>query len=548
MNGWNKLLSVALAAALCLPALTVAPSAAGQEEVSGAYAVYAREDDRLSALIFETGTVGSAEAAGYGQFYTSINASNNQHVFDGSPAQQANLKPTGYIKFVLKDGILVITNDLSDEEIEEIAARVPVTNTENGSGAREYEMSWLEAANFLQNGAFYDRHSVFYDNPNIETVIVGPNVRLPSLVNTGPLFQGCVNLKNVISVDYSTRGLVYGSHIDYAVNNISGEEHILFSPEENMEDSRLTAMGVRNPADLTAYVQDNWGNSPATYFPADKGAVFVRAADGDLDAQLAQARACIADMELPDWALAFLPESVGGTQLAASVTDVFNFPDTTFREGWQDGAPAQPVEPPPAETEPDPPVTEQEPVVSGWAEEMVAAYLSEAQVPDEVREIMGGDYTRSITRYQFAVMAVQLYEHYTQESIPLSPRDDVFADSAGDLSIAKAYNIGILSGYNTAKDRADIFVGPGDKLTREQAAAMLVQLAEAAGRPVGAQTGELPFTDEISDWAADAVARVYGAGIMSGTSGTTFDAQGPYTIEQAMVTMLRSYEAMRSGG
>ena len=32
MNGWNKLLSVALAAALCLSALTVAPAAAGQEE------------------------------------------------------------------------------------------------------------------------------------------------------------------------------------------------------------------------------------------------------------------------------------------------------------------------------------------------------------------------------------------------------------------------------------------------------------------------------------------------------------------------------------
>ena len=50
---------------------------------------------------------------------------------------------------------------------------------------------------------------------------------------------------------------------------------------------------------------------------------------------------------------------------------------------------------------------------------------------------------------------------------------------------------------------------------------------------------DLPFVDEISDWAYDGVRAVYGVGAMTGTSGTTFSAKSNYTIEQSVVTLMR---------
>ncbi|MGO5029705.1 S-layer homology domain-containing protein [Candidatus Agathobaculum pullicola] len=67
---------------------------------------------------------------------------------------------------------------------------------------------------------------------------------------------------------------------------------------------------------------------------------------------------------------------------------------------------------------------------------------------------------------------------------------------------------------------------------------MLARLVEALGKPLTA-AASAPFTDTVSDWAKDSVAQVYNAGIMTGTSATTFDAKANYTIEQSIVTMVR---------
>ena len=61
------------------------------------------------------------------------------------------------------------------------------------------------------------------------------------------------------------------------------------------------------------------------------------------------------------------------------------------------------------------------------------------------------------------------------------------------------------------------------------------------GQPL-TPAGHLPFTDSISDWARDSVSRVYQAGIMSGTGADTFGAYESYTIEQAIITMYRTYQ------
>ena len=182
---------------------------------------------------------------------------------------------------------------------------------------------------------------------------------------------------------------------------------------------------------------------------------------------------------------------------------------------------------------------------SAWAGAEIQAAANQGLIP---KNGLKDDYTQPITRWEFATLAVQAYETITGKTVPIDfeAKDTVFADSIGGFPIAKAYNLGILTGYNTAANRADVEVGPGDPITREQAAAMLARLSEALGRPL-AHAGSLPFTDAISSWAYDSVSKVYQAGIMTGTGAATFDASGTYTIEQSIVTMMRINDWVSAG-
>ena len=49
----------------------------------------------------------------------------------------------------------------------------------------------------------------------------------------------------------------------------------------------------------------------------------------------------------------------------------------------------------------------------------------------------------------------------------------------------------------------------------------------------------LPFTDAASSWALDGIAAVYANDIMTCTSATTFDGKASYTIEQAVVILIK---------
>ena len=68
---------------------------------------------------------------------------------------------------------------------------------------------------------------------------------------------------------------------------------------------------------------------------------------------------------------------------------------------------------------------------------------------------------------------------------------------------------------------------------------MLARLMEAGGSDLPSGETDLPFTDAVADWAYEGVAAMYRCGIMNGTSDTLFSGKDNYTIEQAIVTMLR---------
>ncbi len=178
------------------------------------------------------------------------------------------------------------------------------------------------------------------------------------------------------------------------------------------------------------------------------------------------------------------------------------------------------------------------PTVSDWAQEEVVTAVEALQLEEVPFLQTTFDYTTDITRSDFAALAVQAYEVVTGEPVDCEPEDAVFADSKGDEAMAKAYNLGILTGYNGAENRSDIRVGPSDPINREQAATLLARLSEVMGHPLSS-AGDLPFTDDISSWAYDGVAKAYQAGIMNGTGEATFDASGSYSVEQGIITMYR---------
>jgi len=179
---------------------------------------------------------------------------------------------------------------------------------------------------------------------------------------------------------------------------------------------------------------------------------------------------------------------------------------------------------------------------SPWAQESVERADELGLLPDSFRSGFG----RNTTRPEFTTIAVALYEHLRE---PITGRH-AFTDT-NDTNVEKAAYLGIVSGVGD--NRFD----PNSPLTREQAAVMLSNLAEALGQPFPAWLlGIHPSVDpsisitdfkDMSSWAMWNVVQVYQAGIMSGIGGNRFAPHEPYTIEQSIVTIISVYDFVKSG-
>lgn len=533
--------------------------------------------DLYNDLIFVTGEPGSASGSGYGSFCTGVRATGAYAIINGvdntitggtgETHTLDELRPIGNIKWVLHDGVLVITNDWTDAEVE---AKMNHNVDETMQFNARKSMTQMNFLNFEHSQL---EITPFRNNPNIETVIIGDNINYNAV---RALFVGCDNLRNIICLDSGFERLIEDSNLDYAIvcaGETSGEFY-----------GSTTTASVPDTADKIAYLSSNDRVDFTKYTPASKGSVnigmptcnstytyptgwvdnWVYPDASTVASQYATAKSYVSQMNLPNWALAYLPVEMGGTETARTVGDVFNFETATLKSNWSDGSNQTVTETP--VTEPETPVVDTDATsvtYSNWAAEDIINAISMGYLDDDpdvfgyqpaVTDLLGSDYTRAITRRQFAALAVRYYETLMGDitgenyTIPVNSGDDVFADSTGDENMAKAFNLGILGGYNSADTRAGVYVGPNDNITREQAATMLTRLMEkliVAFDSVG-RTGwtvwyadSLPFTDTISDWAYDGVRAVYGVGAMTGTTGTTFSAKSPYTIEQSIVTIMR---------
>ena len=591
MKKWRKALSVALVSALLIPALTVTAFGSALGINGDLYDGYIKGNTTLGGnltltdpaardlyndLIFTSGAPGSASGSGYGSFCTHYNPTKGYSMGigysdpitggDGKTHTLDELHPIGNIKWVLHDGVLVITNDWTDAEVE---AKINRNVDETMQFNARKSMTQMNFLNFEHSQL---EITPFRNNSNIETVIIGDNIDYNAV---RALFVGCDNLRNIICLDSGFERLIEDSDLDYAIvcaGETSGEFY-----------GDTASASVPATADKIAYLSSNDRVDFVEYTPASKGSVsigmptFTGRPDNPyiedvpvwpdastVASQYAQAKQYVSQMNLPDWALAYLPVEMGGTETARTVGDVFNFETATLKSNWSDGSNQTVTETP--VTEPETPVVDTDATsvtYSNWAAEDIITAISMGYLDDDpdvfgyqpaVTDLLGSDYTRAITRGQFAALAIRYYETLMGDitgedyTIPVNSGDDVFADCSGDENMAKAFTLGILGGYNSAPDRSGVYVGPNDLITREQAATMLTRLMECLIDDFNAvgRTGwtiwyadNLPFTDTISDWAYDGVRAVYGVGAMTGTSSTTFSAKDNYTIEQSIVTLMR---------
>ena len=532
--------------------------------------------DLYNDLIFVTGEPGSASGSGYGSFYNhttptggyrmTVGYSNPVTGGDGETHTIDEIKPMGNIKWVLHDSVLIVTNDWTDTEVE---AKISPNADEVGQFNARKSMTQMNFLNFEHSQL---EITPFRNNSNIETVIIGDNIDYNAV---RALFVGCNNLKNIICLDSGFERLIEDSDLDYAIvcaGETSGEFY-----------GSTTTASVPDTVDKIAYLSSNDRLDFTEYTPANKGSVSIGMPTftfrpntlikdvpvwpdaSTVASQYAQAKQYVSQMNLPNWALAYLPVEMGGTETARTVDDVFNFKTASLKSNWNDESNTGTVTETPV-TEPETPVVDtdaDEVTYSNWAAEDIINAVSMGYLDDDpdafgyqpaTTNLLGNDYTRAITRGQFAALAVRYYETLMSDitgedyTITVATGDDVFADSQGNTNMAKAFNLGIMGGYNSADSRSGVYVGPNDLITREQAATMLTRLMEKlieAFDSVG-RTGwtvwyadDLPFVDAISDWAYDGVRAVYGVGAMTGTSNTTFSPKDNYTIEQSIVTLMR---------
>ena len=529
--------------------------------------------DLYNDLIFVTGETGSASGSGYGSFYTGVRATGAYAIINGvddtitggtgETHTLDELRPIGNIKWVLHDGVLVITNDWTDAEVE---AKINRNVDETMQFNARKSMTQMNFLNFEHSQL---EITPFRNNPNIETVIIGDNIDYNAV---RALFVGCDNLRNIICLDAGFEQLTEDSNLDYA---------IVCAGETNGKYYGANSSNGGMTADKIAYRSSNDRVDFAEWTPASKGSVSIGVPTftfrpntliqdvpvwpdaSTVASQYATAKSYVSQMNLPNWALAYLPVEMGGTETARTVGDVFDFETASLKSNWNDGTGTVTETP---VTEPETPVVDtdaDEVTYSNWAAEDIITAISMGYLDDDpdvfgyqpaVTDLLGSDYTKAITRGQFASLAVRYYETLLGDitgedyTIPVNSGDDVFADSTGNTDMAKAYTLGILGGYNSADTRAGVYVGPNDLITREQAATMLTRMMEcliddfdSVGRTGWTvwYADNLPFTDEIADWAYDGVRAVYGVGAMTGTTGTTFSPKSNYTIEQSIVTIMR---------
>lgn len=172
---------------------------------------------------------------------------------------------------------------------------------------------------------------------------------------------------------------------------------------------------------------------------------------------------------------------------------------------------------------------------SSWAKpELELAYSYGLTYPTVM-----STFTKPITREEFCVIVVKLYEKLTGKTAQAGTSP--FSDTTNP-EIIKAYNLGVVQGTGAGK------FSPALSITRQEIATMIYRALGKAVYPLKAvsQT-DFPFADKtkVATWALEAMQFAYQNAIMKGVSATTIDPLSKTTREQGVVLIKRTYEAFK---
>ena len=143
-----------------------------------------------------------------------------------------------------------------------------------------------------------------------------------------------------------------------------------------------------------------------------------------------------------------------------------------------------------------------------------------------------------VTREQMAAFLARLWR-----ALGLVCPDPVlpFGDVASSFALA---DIGCIFGLGITTGTSATTFDPIDPVTREQMAAFLARLWRALG--LVCPDPVLPFGDVASSFALADIGCIFGLGITTGTSATTFDPIDPVTREQLAAFIARFLRALQT--
>lgn len=186
---------------------------------------------------------------------------------------------------------------------------------------------------------------------------------------------------------------------------------------------------------------------------------------------------------------------------------------------------------------------------SSWAQEEVVQAGQLDLIPRAFE-----DYTAPITRLEFAEfalqylaksefsspdayigMALQAYAETGQDSgRSLFPDVDTTQQSPEARTVLAAYALGLVKG------RDDGTFAPDAPITRQEAAALLLNAYKALGGSAASEDGLSRFSDAdaIPDYARDGANSMAVLSVMNGTGDGAFSPAGSYTVEQCVLSFL----------
>ena len=188
--------------------------------------------------------------------------------------------------------------------------------------------------------------------------------------------------------------------------------------------------------------------------------------------------------------------------------------------------------------------------MSEWA----AAEIEEAVELGIVAENLQKDYSKNITREEFAVTAMMFVAY--QNNMDFGDMQFLYING-GILSKVSADEITMFddlseteyadyimtaAAMGIVKGKGNNLFDPFSPITREEAAVMLSRVCTmyASDKPAPeSEVADMADSDSISDWARDSVKKVCALNIMQGMPDGTFAPKNPYTREQCYATFVR---------